>query len=289
MTNETGARARFGGAFAAAFLGAAVGAVAGALAMAAIGRVDAPAPAVQTVRPDACRDAGERLAEVATLLEDAAAPSLARGDAGRLLAAAVGTLSAVEARLHRHGACRSDEIARLRSEVAARRAKMQAVALAPVLAGLEADGPVAAGRSAGEAMAGLARARAALARAQAEADEASEPELLLLQRRLERAYGEWSREQQRRYDLWALGEARALDRWARDNLSDIPLRGAGRDAIAAELVRRLGPIDVRLTGPAVQAVHAELFQRLWRELGEDARIAAVADIVAAVKRSPGEF
>lgn len=166
---------------------------------------------------------------------------------------------------------------------------MQAAALATVLAGLDAHETVVPGQPAHEAMAGLARARGELARAQAEADEASEAELRPLQRRLERAYGEWSREQQRRYDLWALGEARALDRWARDNLSDIPLRGAGRDVIAAELVRRLGPIDVRLTGPAVQAVHAELFQRLWRELGEDARIATVADIVAAIKRSPGEF
>lgn len=289
MTDETGGGARFGGVFAAGFLGAAVGAVAGALAMAAIGRSDPAAPADPSARPDACRDAGERLTEVATLLQDAAAPSLARGDAGRLLAAAAGTLSAVEARLHRHGACRSDEIGRLRTQVAARRAEMQAAALAPVLAGLAAHETVAADRPAHAAMAGLARARGELGRAQAEADEAGEPELRLLQRRLERAFGEWSREQQRRYDLWALGEARALDRWARENLSDIPLRGAGRDAIAAELVRRLGPIDVRLTGPAVQAVHAELFQRLWRELGEDARIAAVADIVAAAKRSPGEF
>lgn len=272
-----------------AFAGAAAGA-AGAVTLLAR-PVPAPAPAVaMPAPPDACGDAGERLSEVATLLDDAAAPMLTLSDAGRLLTAATGTLTAVEARLHRHGGCRSAEVAALRARIVARRTELRTAALAPVLAGLAADETVAADRPAHAAMAALARARVALARAQADAGAAEgDEEGRALQRRLEAAYGEWGREQQRRYDLWALGEARALDRWARQNLSDIPLRGAGREEIAAELVRRLGPIDVRLTGPAVQAVHAELFQRLWRELGEEARIAAVADLVAATKRRPEEF
>ncbi|WP_374445737.1 hypothetical protein [Stella sp.] len=267
---------------AAAFLGAALGA-------AATGALVGPGAPALVPPSGACREADGRLAEVATLLEDAAAPTLVAADAGRLLAAAAGTLSAIEARLHRHGACRAGEIAALRARIAARRAAAREVALTPVLAALERDGTVADGREGHAAMAALAAARLALARAQADAGGEPDETMQGLQRRLEAAYGEWAREQQRRYDLWALGEARELDRWARRRLSDIPLRGASREEIAAELVRRMGPVDVRLTGPAVQAVHAELFQRLWRELGEEARIAVVADLVAAAKRRPEEF
>ena len=284
---ETDGRATSSGGWrvpAAAFLGA----LAGAAGVAAMLALRAPVPS-DVPLPDPCRDAGERLAEVATLLEDAAAPTLASWEAGRLLAAASGTLSAVAARLHRHGGCRAADIAALRGRIAASRAAALEQALAPVRAALAAEGAVVEGRPAHAAMAELARARVALARAAADGGGDGEDEPRILQRQLEAAYAGWAREQQRRHDLWALGQARALDRWARQNLSDIPLRGAGRDEIAGELVRQLGPVDVRLTGPAVQAVHAELFQRLWRELGEEARIAVVADLVAAPKRHPEEF
>ena len=268
----------------AALVGAAIGA-AGALALdPRAARVGQAAPA------DECGQAADRLAEVDMLLLDAAAPTLTTWEAGRLLSAASGTLSALEARLHRHGACRAPEIAALRGRIAGARGAARGTALVPVMEALDAYHGVAAGIAAHQALADLAAARVALARAQGEAGDAdTDGELRRLQRRLEDAYGAWSREQQRRYDLWALERARGLDVWARANLSDIPLRGAGRPEVEQRMVEALGPVDVRLLGPAVQAVHGELFQRLWQELGQDGRIRVVADLVAAPKRQPGEM
>lgn len=281
---------------AAAFLGAVAGGVAAFMVLALMvpdGGGTPPRVAAQVDGPaagDECRLGGERLAEVETLLADAAAPTLTAWEQGRLLSAAVGTLSALEARLHRHGACLAGEIAAVRARVAEARGTARQAILAPVLDALAAHEAVAAETPAAVALADLAAARVALARARSDSGDGDvDADLRALQRRLEDAYGGWAREQQRRYDLWALDRARALDAWARANLSDIPLRGAGKAEIAAQMVEWLGPVEVRQLEPAVQTVHGELFQRLWRELGEEARIRVVADMVAAPKRLPAEM
>ncbi|MCC7275208.1 MAG: hypothetical protein IT561_21250 [Alphaproteobacteria bacterium] len=249
-----------------------------------------PAPAAPVRLDDECRAGRQRLEEVESLLADAAAPSLAPWEAGRLLSAAAGTLSALEARLYRYGGCLAGEIADARDRIQVGRIAARRLALAPVRATLAADEAIDPARLARDAMAALAAARVGLSRAEAAAGQ-SEPdaEMRALERRLEDAFGRWNREQQRRYDVWALERARALGEWAQRNISDIPLRGAGKAEISAKLVEQLGPVEPRQLGPAVQAVHGELFQRFWRELGEEQRIQMVADLVAAPKRLPAEM
>lgn len=238
---------------------------------------------------DECRLADDRLAEVGTLLLDAAAPTLTTWEAGRLLAAAAGTLSAVEARLHRHGACRAAAVAELRGRIAAARGTSRQTALAPVLDALRQHDGIVAGIPARQAMDDLAAARVALARAQAEAGDAdTDGELRRLQRLLEDAYGAWGREQQRRYDLWALERARALDGWARSNLSDIPLRGAGTPEVEARMLEGWVRSRCACWGRPSRPCMATCSNACGSNSART-RIRVVAQLVAAPKRQPGEM
>ncbi|MGE0719974.1 MAG: hypothetical protein AB7P02_31305 [Alphaproteobacteria bacterium] len=237
-----------------------------------------------------CRAGRERLGEVENLLADAGAPSLVPWESARLLTAASGVLSAVEARVFRHGGCLAAEIADARDRITVGRIAARRIALQPVRTALADVESIEAALPAREALAGIATARNALARAETLTGQAEpDGEIRGLERRLDDVYLRWSREQQRRYDLWALERARALGDWAQRHISDIPLRGAGRAEIQAKLVEHLGPVEPRQLGPAVQAVHGELFQRLWRSLGEEQRVAAVAELVATPKRLPAEM